>query len=139
MLSYHAYNSAPPNRFLSALIVTGLIMALLSLAYVLIVKRDRVFEVVRTPKAALVFRYALGGTAVVVLLASLFPRESPEMGVLLYFILWPLLGLQLGATFLPWQRLAISHPAVALGLAIAAGVYAFFVDSLMLQLASYIG
>lgn len=92
----------------------------------------------RRPATANVFRYFVGGTAAIVLLLSLFPRGGLEAGVLLYFILWPLLGMQLGVAFLPWQKFALKRPWLATITAAIIILGIFYVDIFMLTLAGYI-
>jgi hypothetical protein len=132
-------DSLVQNRFVAALIVTAFIMVILGVMFAVFRNRDRIQLLLQRQIAAQAFKYVVGGAAVLVLLSSLFPQENPEAGILLYFILWPLLGLQLVLALLPWQRFAQKRPvmtSVAAGMAIA---YAVPVDILMLTLAGYIG
>lgn len=125
------------NRFLSALILTGFIMVLLAIVYLAYTRRG-ILQSARMSQVAKIFRFVLGGTAIAALLASLFPLKSPEAGVLLYAILWPLLALQLVIACLPWERFVQKRPAVTVIAAIIVGCYAFPVVFLMLRLTSYI-
>lgn len=116
-------------------------MALLGIVYVLFTRRNRLSVLAQGPgvaKLVRIFRFVLGGTAVLAFVASIFPRESPEAGILLYGVLWPLLGLQFASAYLPWEKFFQKSPAVTTAGAGIVGFYTFSVVFLMLRLTSYV-
>lgn len=129
------------NRLVASFVLTFFILIFLAVCYMLYKKRRDLGEAQRriwTPETVKVFQFILGGSAALALVASIFPHRSPEAGVLLYFILWPLLGLQFMVSCLPWRRFVQKSATGSLVAASIIGFCAFNVVLFMLKLTSYI-
>lgn len=82
-------------------------------------------------------RVLLGLCGAAVLLVTLFSGEDAQanlgLGGLALFVLWPLIALQIGLSWYPWERRAVRNPLMAWVLLACGVVVGLSIDSTTLQ------
>lgn len=91
-----------------------------------------------------ILRWLLAAAGVITLVITAFPGLTPfkgdinqnvGLGGLVFFLLWPLVILQLGLACISWERLLPKEPLVVWVLMLSAGIVFLAVDRMALQLA----
>lgn len=128
------------DRLSVALAITICIMLVAAIIYVIYLYHDKLESLINKVPAAKtikVFRFLLGGSAILAFILSLMPRHDLGMGVLFYFFLWPLLGVQLGVVWLPWEKFAQNRSGAAIVISTVVGFHALVLDLIMVGIAGY--
>lgn len=129
------------NRLFISATISSIVLLLLIASYALYKKRTSIGALAQSPRTPILiklFQFALGGSAILALIASVIPRHDPEAGILLYLFLWPLIGFQIVVACLAWEKYIQRSPWGTMVAALFVAFCAFQVDLLMFKLTKYL-